>query len=88
MSETLIEKVARAIMDITSCDLHTSPGRCLVDRAGSCYCREEARAAIAVVIEEAAHYVDNLCVPEEPMSPIMIANRDMLIADAIRRLAE
>jgi hypothetical protein len=64
MAETLTEKVARAIMDITSCDLVSAPGRCLVDRAGSCYCREEARAAIAVVIEEAVDICDDWSMPQ------------------------
>jgi hypothetical protein len=86
MAETLTEKVARAIMDITSCDLVSAPGRCLVDRAGSCYCREEARAAIAVVIEEAAKVADKQQTEELLAGDFNDACR--LIAAAIRRLAE
>jgi hypothetical protein len=86
MSETLTEKVARAIMDITSCDLVSAPGRCLVDRAGSCYCREEARAAIAVVIEECAKVADDW--QAQLLRGEEVHHACSRLAAAIRRLAE
>ena len=49
MSDDLVERVARAI-----CETENGPCKCMPDECGCTYWKARARAAIAVVLEEAA----------------------------------
>ena len=53
MSDDLVERVARAI-----CEIENGPCECMPDECGCTYWKAHARAAIAVVLEEAAKVAD------------------------------
>ena len=53
MSDDLVERVARVI-----CETENGPCECMPDECGCTYWRSHARAAIAVVLEEAAKMLE------------------------------
>ena len=53
VSNDLVERVARVI-----CETENGPCKCMPDECGCTYWRAHARAAIAVVLEEAAKVCD------------------------------
>ena len=98
MSDDLVQRVARAMSRIDWCGAKIGDEFCLCDdprlphevRAGECFCRMKAPAAIAVVLEEAAKVAENASFHFTQTTPSTVEVVDVrhTIAAAIRALVK